>query len=679
MRIIFAVVIVGCLVVVSEPGSGQGLLKLSASDFFKYPDRSAYRISPKGDWLAYLKPTGHPRRLNIFVRRVDDNDSDEKCLTTETKDDILYYFWKGNNRVIYSIGSHIYSVDNLQQPQITDLTTRPNLRISSIVDTLDASDDDLLVQFATARNESPDVYKLNLVQGVGPGGAAPAARLPQPSQYTGSIARWIADPDGTVRAAIGSDGVGINLLAPDQNGFRVVKTWDFREAIDQNEQIEVFGTKLRGSLPSPERRQLYYMKQASAAGPKVVSKPVIYALSSAGQRKTKALVMIDVTNGEEIGPALYENKKFDADGMEVFKGKVMCATFADTKPERECWGPAPKTIHQMISEELKLAPDVEIDVMSRDRAERRFTVVLSSATRPFESYLFDSGAKSHRLKLLAKFAPQLEGKLAPVECINYRTRDNKFDIMGYLTTPIGYDGKRRIPLVAIVHGGPGERAVGGFNRENTEAQFFANRGYAVLQINFRGSTGYGTAFWTAGFKQWGGDMQTDVTDGVLWAINERKIADPKRIAIIGESYGGYAALAGLAFTREKDFQYAAAVDRAGISDLVKLMSDYSDDAQLVQMIGDPKNDYDLLAKRSPALQPDQISAPVLVAYGTHDSSVDPKQSTTLVEALHSRHANVQGLPFDDGHIFYREENRIGYYEAVDEFLKKNLGSAAANN
>ena len=256
-----------------------------------------------------------------------------------------------------------------------------------------------------------------------------------------------------------------------------------------------------------------------------------------------------------------------------------------------------------------------------------------------------------------------------MECIQFASTLDGRIIHGYLTLPPGSDHKQPFPLVVVPHGGPWLRNVAGFNRENREVQFFANCGYAVLQMNFRGSFGYGAEFWKAGFKQWGRSMQQDVTDGVLEMI-KRGIADRNHVAIVGESYGGYAALAGIAFTQ--GFQYAAAIDRDGISNLVTLVESYGD-ALLYAKVGDPKQDRAWLMDVSPELHANQIKTPLLIAHGQNDPDVSPFQSDRMVAALRRRGIAPIYLQIpNEGHIFENEENRITYYENVDRFLAEHL-------
>jgi dipeptidyl aminopeptidase/acylaminoacyl peptidase len=223
-----------------------------------------------------------------------------------------------------------------------------------------------------------------------------------------------------------------------------------------------------------------------------------------------------------------------------------------------------------------------------------------------------------------------------------------------------------------VHGGPWVRDYWGFN---PEAQFLANRGYAVLQINYRGSSGYGKSFWTASFKQWGKTMQDDISDGVNWMIAEG-IADPARVGIYGGSYGGYATLAGLAFTPEL---YACGVDYVGVSNLFTFYEAFPPYWELMKgmwhdMVGDPIEDEALLREISPFFHVDNMRAPLLVAQGANDPRVKQAESDQIVEALRGRGIDVSYIVKEnEGHGFLNEENRFDFYRAMEDFLGKHLG------
>jgi dipeptidyl aminopeptidase/acylaminoacyl peptidase len=236
---------------------------------------------------------------------------------------------------------------------------------------------------------------------------------------------------------------------------------------------------------------------------------------------------------------------------------------------------------------------------------------------------------------------------------------------------------RRLPVVVNPHGGPWVRDAWGYN---PEVQFLANRGYAVLQVNYRGSTGYGRAFWERSFKQWGRAMQNDISDGVQWLISEG-IADPKRVGIYGGSYGGYATLAGLAFTPEL---YACGVDYVGVSNLFTFLNTIPPYwkpylAMMHEMVGHPESDKDLFHDASPVFHVDKIQAPLLVAQGAKDPRVNIEESNQIVEALKKRGIDVPYLVKEnEGHGFRNEENRFEFYEAMETFLAKYLSDDDEN-
>tara|TARA_B100000676_G_scaffold127101_1_gene126223 strand:+ start:1 stop:777 length:777 start_codon:yes stop_codon:yes gene_type:complete len=253
--------------------------------------------------------------------------------------------------------------------------------------------------------------------------------------------------------------------------------------------------------------------------------------------------------------------------------------------------------------------------------------------------------------------------------IKYTARDG-LTIHGYLTLPKGKEHKN-LPVIINPHGGPWARDYWGFN---PEIQYFANKGYAVFQMNFRGSVGYGRDFWECSFKEWGKSMQDDITDGVNWLI-EQGIADKDKIAIYGASYGGYATLAGLAFTPDL---YACGVDYVGVSNIFTLLETLPPYWELgrqmmYEMIGNPDTEKELLTAASPLFHVDKIKAPLFIAQGANDPRVKKSESDQIVEALKKRGIDVPYLVKDnEGHGFANEENRFEFYRKMGDFLDLHL-------
>ena len=308
---------------------------------------------------------------------------------------------------------------------------------------------------------------------------------------------------------------------------------------------------------------------------------------------------------------------------------------------------------------------------SANKDEDKFVVAATSDRTLGKRYLYDRNART--LDLLADVAPWLpEDELSLMKPIEFKARDG-LAIHGYLTLPKGA-APRNLPVVVNVHGGPWARDVWGFN---PEVQFLANRGYAVLQINFRGSTGYGRRFWEASFREWGRKMQDDVTDGVQWLVDQG-IADPARIAIYGGSYGGYATLAGLAFTPDL---YAAGIDYVGVSNLLTFMKAIPPTGSLCSRCcrrwsATWRRTRRCCARRHRCSAPTR-SGPLLIAQGAKDPRVVKSESDQMVEAMRKRGVEVEYLVKDnEGHGFRNEENRFEFYEAMERFLAKHIGAAA---
>jgi dipeptidyl aminopeptidase/acylaminoacyl peptidase len=620
--------------------------ELSVREFFKSPESTEYRISPLGKQISFLKPSGKSGRLNIFVQPRDGGAA--RCVTFEEERDVWpRYFWKDEDHIVYFIRlvgnscaeGHIRRVDlKSENGAAKDCTP---CGYGGVISEMRGDPSKILV------SAGGNAVKVDILAGT--------SEVVQSNP--GNVLQWIPDQAGNILAAIARDGLDLCLLwrsNPTANFVRV-KQMDFRQSISQLQYV----------FDEVEPTTQFQLLKSEAKG-RFFEKPVLYALSNmrAAQPRDKwALVKIDPQTGDEIEEC-FANPDFDVAGMEVSPTGKLAAKFMTWRTERKCLDYAMASWYRQLEARF---PDDDVEIKAYDDNETALIVKRSSDQNPGEFYLFEPA--SGNVKKLGECSPQLKGHLAPMKPISFVTRDNRL-LCAYLTLPIGRK-PANLPLVVIPHGGPWWRNVWGFTRENREVQFFAGRGYAVLQVNFRSSTGYGTNFWEAGFQQWGQAMQDDVTDGVLWAIRE-KIADRKRVAIVGESYGGYAALAGITVAGE--FQYAAAIDRAGISDLVRLLEQYPD-PQLRVEIGDPGHQLELLKRFSPALHCEKIGAhktPLLIAHGSYDSTVSPEQSSEMCAALEQQGVHVQIHWFAENHIFENQENLIAYYDLVDAFLKKHL-------
>ncbi len=596
-------------------------------DFFRNPEQSGFQLSPNGEYISFMKPW--ERRMNIFVQKIGAEEAVR--VTSATERDIPAYFWSGNDRIVYlqdrggDENYRLYAVSS-DGTESRELTPFENTRVT-IVDSLEEQDDFLLIGMNRRDQRLFDVYRLNLATG----------DLTLLEENPGDIAGWMTDHDGKLRVAVRSDGVNTSLLYRDKEDepFRNILTTDFRESV------------------SP----LFF----------TFDNKKLYVASNLGRDKSAIFVFDPQTvEHEEL---LFEHPDVDVSSLfRSRKRKVITGTgFTTDRFRYHFFDEQRAALQKELEERL---PDDEVVVASMSRDETKVLVYAGSDRTRGTYFFFDRETKDFRK--LAELAPWLpKERMAPMKHVSYTSRDG-LTIHGYLTLPLGKEPKN-LPVVIHPHGGPWVRDGWGFD---PQVQFLANRGLAVLQMNFRGSTGYGRAFWEAGFKEWGRSMQDDVTDGVLWLINQG-IADPKRVGIYGASYGGYAVLAGLAFTPDL---YACGVDYVGVSNIFTLLETIPPywelgRQMLYEQIGDPEKDKELLKAASPVFHADRITAPLFVAQGANDPRVKKAESDQIVEALRSRGIEVEYMVKEnEGHGFRNEENRFDFYRAMERFLATHLGS-----
>ena len=594
-------------------------------DFFKNSEKLGFSVSPDGKYIAYLAPW--EKRMNIFVQQRGSAESVR--ITNVSSRDIMGFFWGNDDRIIYvkdkdgDENYHLFSVDKSGKNE-KDLTPFEGVRCN-IVDELYDSETDILIEHNKRNPEVFDVYRLNFVTG----------EMILSAENPGNISTWKADHDGKIRAAIATDGVNNSLLyREDEIGpFKNVITTDFKESL-----VPLFFTF--------DNRH-------------------IYASSNIGRDKS-AIVKYDISEAREI-ETVFEHPEVDVHHLSYTKKrKVLTAiSYTTWKRERIFLDNETETIFARLEKDLK---GYEVVITDMNKNEDVFIVRTYSDRSLGSYYLYDK--TTDELEKLTDISPWInEEEMCEIKPITYTSRDG-MTIHGYLTLPKGIEPKN-LPVVVNPHGGPWHRDEWGYN---PESQFLANRGYAVLQMNFRGSVGYGRKFWEASFKQWGRAMQDDVTDGVNWLISQG-IADPKRIAIYGASYGGYATLAGLVYTPEV---YAAGVDYVGVSNLFTFMKSIPPYWKpyletLYEMVGHPEKDKQLMEASSPVFHVDKIKAPLFIAQGRQDPRVNVNESDQMVEALKKRGIEVPYMVKDnEGHGFQNEENRFEFYEAMEKFLAKHL-------
>ena len=602
-------------------------------DFFRNPTKTAFQLSPNGEYVAFMQPWKN--RLNVHVQKIGE-DKVTRITSAENRD-IAWFFWANNERIAYVQDKNgdenfkLFAV-NIDGSNPKVLTPFEKVRVMPI-DELEDNPDEMLIQMNKRDPRVFDAYRINVYTG----------EMKMVAQNPGHISQWITDWDGKIRLATQTDGVNTSLLYREDESkpFRTVLTTSFKDELQP----------LFFTFDDPN---------------------VIYASSNLGRDKA-AIVKFDVPNAKEL-EVIYQHPEVDVYTLLKSKKRKIITGVMFTTDKRH-YHFFDEQRKQLQKELQKRLPNYEVVVTSMNRDEDKVMVRTYSDKSRGSYYFYDLNSKEFRK--LADISPWLkEEYMASMKPIKFTSRDG-LTIHGYLTLPKGVEPKN-LPVVVNPHGGPWFRDTWGFN---PEVQFLANRGYAVLQINFRGSTGYGKKFWEASFKQWGKKMQDDITDGVKWLINQG-IADPKRIAIYGGSYGGYATLAGLTFTPDL---YACGVDYVGVSNLFTFLNTippywkpYLD--MLHEMVGDPVKDKELLAEASPVMHADRIKAPLFIAQGANDPRVNKAESDQMVEALKKRGIDVEYMVKDnEGHGFHNEENRFDFYSAMEKFLAKHIGGRTAES
>lgn len=619
----------------SAPKDMQSTPLIARDVFFGNPDRAGTQISPDGTHLAFLAESNGV--MNVWIAPISDPNN-ARVVTDDKVRGIRSYQWAYDNDHILYIQDkggdenwHVYAT-NLKSNETRDLTPMDGVQ-ARIQEKSDVFPGELLLAINDRDKQFHDIYRVNIATG--------DRKLVQ--QNDGYVA-FLSDGQFNIRYAM--------RMTPD-GGMDVFKPsggdWTLSEKIPAEDSLTT--------------QPIGFDKSGKT----------LYQMDSRG-RDTAGLFAINVDTNEK--QMLAADPKADAGGIlaHPVTGKVQAVAF---NYERQHW----TVLDDAIKSDMKYLEEVadgELNITSRSHDDNHWVVAYVMDNGPVRYYYYDRPAK--KAKFLFTNRKKLEGlPLAKMHPVVIKSRDG-MNLVSYLSIPAwadkmgdGHPG-HPLPLVLNVHGGPWARDDWGLDPEH---QWLTNRGYAVLSVNYRGSTGLGKNFINAGNMQWAAAMHNDLLDAVDWAVKE-KIADPAKVAIYGGSYGGYATLVGMTFTPD---EFCCGVDIVGPSNLVTLLNSIPPYWKpMVDMFTSRVGDHrtaegkKLLEERSPLNHVDQIKKPLLIAQGANDPRVKQAEADQIVNAMQQKNIPVTYVLFpDEGHGFARPQNRTAFYAVVEEFLAKQLG------
>lgn len=627
---------------------------ISRKVLFDNPDKTSLSISPDGKYLSYLAPVNGV--LNVWVAPKDDP-SKAVAVTNDTLRGIRIYFWAyTNNRILYlqDLGGdenwqlHAVNIETKEDKNLTPFeeipgpggkpVTLPNgkkLRPTTQIQEVSYKfPEEILIGLNTRNPQYHDIYKINILNGQ-------MTIAQQNDQFMG----FQTDDNYNIRYAIKMtpDG-GEEMFVPDGSG----------------------GWKSFDKIP---------MEDMMTTAPLTFDRTgkILYMIDSRG-RNTAALISNNLETGEK--KIIYENPKADVSNIMIHPVKKIIEAVASDY-EKTDWTVLDESVRADL-DYLKNLEKAEINVTDRTLDDNFWTIAFTVDNGPVKYYLYDRAKKKATFLFTNRKA--LEGlQLSYMNPVIIKSRDG-LNLVSYLTLPVwtdpDNDGRpdKPLPMVLLVHGGPWGRDVWGYNSLH---QWLSNRGYAVLSVNFRGSTGFGKDFINAGNKEWAGKMHNDLIDAVNWAINE-KVADKQKVAIMGGSYGGYATLVGLTFTPRV---FACGVDIVGPSNLNTLLETIPPYWQpMIEMfatrMGDNRTEEGrkFLESISPISRVDSIQRPLLIGQGANDPRVKQTESDQIVKAMQQKNIPVTYVLFpDEGHGFARPENNLAFFAITDLFLAQHLG------
>jgi len=605
---------------------------------FGNPNYASPMLSPDGEYLAFLAPSTDKGVLNVFVQKTSDieNIENARMVTNDQSRGIRQAGWSPDSTTILFLQDfegdenfHLWSIDaSAEGVEAKDLTPGKDVKASNLL-VNKRFKDEILVGTNERDATCFDMYRVNYKTG----------ERTLDTKNPGDVLGWGSEDESfEIREA---------LVKNQADSSEVIRVRDSKDA--EWRDLKTFPYGEDGNLVD-------FSKDGKTCWMK----------SSIG-RETAALEKVDLQTGETIETVAY-NEKCDCGGviLDDDTKELRAVSYNYARKERVFFDKELEKDYEILE---KLGPDdAESGVVSSTDDEKTWVVAYSRSEGPTEYVIYDQEKKEIKPLFVSK--PELLNyKFAPMEDIRVKARDG-LELVGYLTRA---DKEKKTPLILLVHGGPWARDFWGFN---TQAQWFANRGYATLQMNFRGSTGYGKSFLHKGDGEWGvGTMQHDLTDSVKWAIDEG-IADADNICIFGGSYGGYACLAGLTYTPDL---YKCGVDIVGPSNIKTLLDSIPSywgplRNDMLKKIGDVDSDEEFNKKISPLYHVDKIKSPLLIGQGANDPRVKQAEADQIAFSMQEKGIPVEYVLYpDEGHGFARPDNRIDFNGRTEAFLEKHLG------
>lgn len=625
------IVFLAALVMNSAPALAK---PQAVEDFFKNPEFSGVQISPSGKYLATIAPIrGH---RNIIVMETDGL-ANAVPLTGLTDQDIAGYFWASDDVIVFTMDDDgneafgLYAVDRDRKRPIRTLVepevSSSGFRFANVVSTLPDDPDHIIVQWNKTNPRYFGLYKINVH-----GGSEVAI-----ADKLSDVTSWIVDHQGVARAAYTVNGLEgtFHYRSGEDDDFRPIRTFNVLD-----EGISPLGFDYDNKT--------------------------MYVASNIG--RDKAAIYSYDPEKDELGELIFGHDEVDVTGLIMSREqkKLLGVSFFDDYPQRHFFDDRERQVIEGLEQAF---PGKMVNIVSATRDESKNILLVSSDTDPGSYYFFDRDNQSVRF-LVTRMRWIDPEQMSPMSPIAFTARDG-MKIKGYVTVPNSRKDDEKLPLIVNPHGGPfGIRDYWGYNPEH---QFFASRGYAVVQVNYRGSGGYGREFEQAGYGKWGREMQHDISDAVTYLVDEG-IADPNRVCIYGGSYGGYATMAGMTFTPEL---YRCGINYVGVTDVALLFSSMPKHWEpmkqvLMAQIGDP-DDKEFMDSISPIAHVENIDDPVLIVHGRKDPRVVIEHANELRRKMKQSEKEFEWLvKGNEGHGFSKEDNRLELYRTMEKFLAKHL-------